>query len=182
MYRTLISDSEKVSLKKIAKLALDEAVINNRKLNLDTTDMPDLFMKNFGAFVTLHKNKKLRGCIGQFEPTQPLYQVIIDMSVSASRYDTRFSPVTQEELNDIDIEISILTPRVRVNSVDDIVVGKHGIYVEYGSKNGTYLPQVATDMGWDAKEFFRSCCEEKARISPQDCPNTTIYVYEAIVF
>ncbi|WP_457743937.1 AmmeMemoRadiSam system protein A [Sulfurimonas sp.] len=182
MSKTLITHSEKSSLKKIAKLALDEAVINNHKLNLDTTNVPDIFMEHFGAFVTLHKDKKLRGCIGQFEPTQPLYQVIIDMTVAASRYDSRFSPVTKEELNAIDIEISILTPRVKVNSVDDIVIGKHGIYVEYGSKNGTYLPQVATDMGWNAKEFFKSCCEEKAGIYPKDCQNATIYVYEAIVF
>jgi len=182
MDNVLITDEEKLLLKNLARVALEEAVKNNKKLAVDSSKLPKIFHEKLGAFVTLHKDSKLRGCIGRFEPDQPLYEVIIDMSISASRYDTRFRPVSEEELESIDIEISVLTPRRKINSVDEIIVGKHGIYVEYGNKNGTYLPQVATDMGWDAKEFFRSCCEEKAGINPQDCPKATIYVYEAIVF
>ena len=104
------------------------------------------------------------------------------MAISASRYDNRFTPVTPDELPNIDIEISVLTPRKKVNSVDDIVVGKHGIFVEYNGKSGTYLPQVATDMGWNKEQFFKSCCEEKAQIAPPYCKDADIYVYEAIVF
>ncbi len=177
-----LSEAEKQSLKEIAKAALYEAVINNQKIALDESKVPEKFKLHLGAFVTLKKDGMLRGCIGRFEPDEPLYKVIIDMAISASRYDTRFPPVTKEELENIEIEISVLTPRRKVNSVDDVIVGKHGIYIEYGAKNGTYLPQVATDMGWNAEEFVRSCCVEKAGIAPEHCKNATLYVYEAIVF
>ncbi|ADN09007.1 AmmeMemoRadiSam system protein A [Sulfurimonas autotrophica] len=177
-----LTDEEKKALKEIAKTALYEAVINNQKIALDESKLPDKFKLHLGAFVTLKENGMLRGCIGRFEPDEPLYKVIIDMAISASRYDTRFNPVTKEELDNIEIEISVLTPRKKVNSIDDVVVGKHGIYVEYGSTNGTYLPQVATDMGWDKEQFVRSCCVEKAGIAPEHCKDATLYVYEAIVF
>jgi len=177
-----LTDEEKKALKEIAKTALYEAVVNNQKIALDESKLPDKFKLHLGAFVTLKENGMLKGCIGRFEPDEPLYKVIIDMAISASRYDTRFNPVTKEELDNIEIEISVLTPRKKVNSIDDVVVGKHGIYVEYGSNNGTYLPQVATDMGWDKEQFVRSCCVEKAGIAPEHCKDATLYVYEAIVF
>ena len=177
-----LSDEEKKQLKEIAKLALYEAVLENKKLHIDPAKIAPKFNQHLGAFVTLNKDGKLRGCIGRFEPNQPLYEVIIDMAIAASRYDTRFHPVTKEELSDIEIEISVLTPRKKVSSIDDVVVGKHGIYVEYGNKNGTYLPQVATDMKWDKEEFVRSCCVEKAGIAPEHCKDATLYTYEAIVF
>ncbi|WP_297442126.1 AmmeMemoRadiSam system protein A [Sulfurimonas sp.] len=177
-----LTDEEKKALKEIAKLALYEAVLHDKKIKIDPSTMPKKFQEHLGAFVTLHEDGKLRGCIGRFEPDQPLYDVIIDMAVSASRYDNRFSPVTPNELDNIDIEISVLTPRRKVNSIEDVVVGKHGIYVKYGSRNGTYLPQVATDMKWNAQEFVRSCCVEKAGIPPEHCKDAMLYVYEAIVF
>ncbi|WP_457748621.1 AmmeMemoRadiSam system protein A [Sulfurimonas sp.] len=177
-----LTDEEKKTLKEIARAALNEAVINNQKIALDESKLPDKFKRHLGAFVTLKENGMLRGCIGRFEPDESLYKVIIDMAISASRYDTRFTPVTKEELDNIEIEISVLTPRKKVTSIDDVVVGKHGIYVEYGSKNGTYLPQVATDMGWNKEQFVRSCCVEKAGIAPEHCKDATLYVYEAIVF
>ncbi|HIP02424.1 MAG TPA: AmmeMemoRadiSam system protein A [Campylobacterales bacterium] len=176
------TDEEKRALKEIARAALFEAVMHNQKITLDESKIPQKFKLHLGAFVTLKENDMLRGCIGRFEPDEPLYKVIIDMAISASRYDTRFHPVTKEELDHIEIEISVLTPRRKVNSVDDVIVEKHGIYIEYGEKNGTYLPQVAVDMGWNAKEFVRSCCVEKAGIPPEHCKDATLYVYEAIVF
>ena len=177
-----LTNEEKKELKEIAKLALYEAVLHDKRIQLDASKLPQKFKEHLGAFVTLNEHGRLRGCIGRFEPDQPLYDVIIDMAISASRYDNRFTPVTPEELPNIEIEISVLTPRVRVNSVDDVIVGKHGIYISYGGRNGTYLPQVATDMGWNNEEFVRSCCEEKAGIPPQHCKDAELYVYEAIVF
>lgn len=177
-----LTSTEKEELKALAKLALQKAVIENQKISVDPSIFPEVFQKKLGAFVTLHKDGKLRGCIGRFEPDMPLYQVIIDMAISASRYDTRFSPVTPEELPHITIEISVLTPRRKIDSIDEIIVGKHGIYIEYNGQSGTYLPQVATEMGWSAEEFFRSCCIEKAGIAPEHCKDATLYVYEAIVF
>ncbi len=177
-----LNDEEKKELKELAKLALYEAVLHNKRIQIDASKLSPKLSEHLGAFVTLKEHGQLRGCIGRFEPDQPLYEVIIDMAISASRYDNRFTPVTPDELKDIKIEISVLTPRKRVNSVDDVVVGKHGIYVSYGDKNGTYLPQVATDMGWNAEQFVYSCCVEKAGIPPQHCKDAELYVYEAIVF
>ena len=177
-----LNEEEKKALKEIAKLTLFEAVLKDTKAQIDPSKLSSKFKEHLGAFVTLYLDGKLKGCIGRFEPNQPLYEVIQDMSIAASRYDTRFTPVTKEDLKNIKIEISVLTPRKRVKSIDDIELGKHGIYVKYGSKNSTYLPHVATDMNWNREEFFRSCCEEKAGISVQNCKDAEIYTYEAIVF
>ena len=177
-----LTQEEKNQLKELAKLSLYEAVLHDKRIQIDANKLSPKLSKHLGAFVTLKEHGQLRGCIGRFEPDQPLYEVIIDMAISASRYDNRFTPVTPDELKDIEIEISVLTPRHRVNSVADVIVGKHGIYVSYGGRNGTYLPQVATDMGWNAEQFLYSCCVEKAGIPPQHCKDAELYVYEAIVF
>jgi AmmeMemoRadiSam system protein A len=177
-----LTEEEKKLLKDLAKKTLFEAVIHNRRFSLDPSNIPTKLLNHLGAFVTLKKNGKLRGCIGQFEPDIPLYEVIIEMTISASRYDTRFEPVKPEELDTITIEISVLTPRVRVNSIDDVIIPKHGIYITYNGKSGTYLPQVATDMNWSKEEFVWSCCVEKAGIDPQHCKDAELWVYEAIVF
>jgi AmmeMemoRadiSam system protein B/AmmeMemoRadiSam system protein A len=177
-----LNEEEKNELKEIARMALYEAVTNQKRIQLDPQKLSAKLSQHLGAFVTLSRKSKLRGCIGRFEPNQPLYEVVIEMAISASRYDTRFTPVTQDELEDIDIEISVLTPRRQVSSLDEVIIGKHGIYVEYGSLNGTYLPQVATDMGWNKEQFIQSCCAEKARINPSNCKDAKLYIYEAIVF
>ena len=177
-----LNEEEKKELKELAKLSLYEAVLHDKRIQIDAGKLSPKLSKHLGAFVTLKENGQLRGCIGRFEPDQPLYEIVIDMAISASRYDNRFTPVTPDELKNIDIEISILTPRKKVNSVDDVVVGRDGIYISYGGRNGTYLPQVATDMGWNAEQFVYSCCAEKAGIPPQHCKDAELYIYEAIVF
>lgn len=178
----MLDSSEKKELLNIAQLALEEAVLNDRRLELEKSKVSSKLKEHLGAFVTLHLNASLKGCIGRFEPDQPLYEVVIDMAIAASRHDTRFTPVSKDELQNIELEISVLTPRKKATSIDDIEVGKHGIYVKHNSKNGTYLPHVATQMKWDKEQFFRSCCEDKAGISPKDCKNAELYLYEAIVF
>jgi len=137
---------------------------------------------HLGAFVTLYKEGSLRGCIGRFEPNQPLYDVVVDMAISAALHDTRFSKVTKEELEDISLEISVLTPRKKINSIDEIVIGKHGIYIQKGNKNGTYLPHVATQMNWSVEEFVRSCAIEKAGMNSDEYKDAQLFTYEAIVF
>ncbi|RLA72980.1 MAG: TIGR00296 family protein [Epsilonproteobacteria bacterium] len=177
-----LTNEEKEELRQLAKLSLYEATINNKRIEIDESSVSPKLKQHLGAFVTLKKEKQLRGCIGQFEPNQPLYKVIIEMAISAAKFDRRFNQVTEDELKDIEIEISVLTPRKKINSIDEIKIGRDGIYIVYGDKNGTYLPQVATDMNWSVEEFVKSCCEEKAGISPSDCKNAQIFTYEAIVF
>ncbi len=179
---TFLSDNEKEELREIAKLALYEAVLHNKKLIVDRTKIASKLREPLGAFVTLYKNHNLRGCIGRFEPNQPLYEVIIEMAIASALHDTRFLPVTPDELENIELEISVLTPRKKINSLEEIVLGKHGIYIQKGNHNGTYLPHVATQMHWSVEEFVRNCANEKAHIDADGYKDAEIFTYEAIVF
>lgn len=137
-----------------------------------------------GAFVTLRNKGQLRGCIGEFEPKEPLYQVIQKMAVEAATNDPRFNSVIASELKDITIEISVMTPKKRVANWREIKLGKHGVVVQKGLRAGTFLPQVATETGWNLEEFLSHLCSDKAGLST-DCykdPSTTLYTFEAQVF
>jgi len=177
-----LSKNEKRILKEIAKNTLYEAVLNAKVLSLDSRDFPAKLKTPYGAFVTLYKNEKLRGCIGTFEPKEPLYKVIQQMSISSAFHDTRFQPVSKEELSQIRIKISVLTPRKKITSLDEIVISKHGVYLQKGSKNGTYLPHVATQMGWDAKTFVQSCAQNKAGLDKDEYKDAEVFIYESIEF
>ena len=178
----LLDANEKEELINIAKLSLHEAIKNNQKIQIDEAKVSKKLKLPLGAFVTLYKHGNLRGCIGRFEPDQPLYSVVVDMAIASALQDTRFNKVSVDELADIKIEVSVLTPRKKINSIDEIVIGKHGIYVKKGLKNGTYLPHVATQMGWNVEEFIKSCAIEKAGMNSDEINDMEIFIYEAIVF
>ena len=180
--KTFLSTDEKKQLLEIAKLSLHEATINNKKISIDTSKFSSKLQEHLGAFVTLYKDGQLRGCIGRFEPNQSLADVVVDMAIAAAQQDPRFTKVTEHELDSIEIEISVLTPRKQIYSLDDIVLGKHGIYVQKGSLHGTYLPHVATQMNWSVDEFVKSCAIEKAGIQNSQLQDIELYIYEAIVF
>jgi len=136
-----------------------------------------------GAFVTLHKKGKLRGCIGYTEPYFSLGETIIKTAVSASTKDNRFPPVKEDELKDIDIEISVLSPVRKIENIEEIKVGTHGIVINKGYYSGLLLPQVATNYNWDREEFLTQTCW-KAGLPPdgwkdKDCE---IYIFSAHVF
>jgi AmmeMemoRadiSam system protein B/AmmeMemoRadiSam system protein A len=136
-----------------------------------------------GAFVTLRKNGQLRGCIGEFEPSQPLYQVIQGKAIAAAG-DPRFSPVTTTELPEIKIEISVISPKRKIDNWQEIKLGKHGVVVQKGLNAGTFLPQVATETGWTLENFLSELCSQKAGL-PANCyqdPQVTLYTFEAQVF
>ena len=177
-----LNDEEKKELLNIAKLSLYEATLHNTRAKIDESKISPKLRKNLGAFVTLHKNGQLRGCIGRFEPDQSLYSVIIDMAISAAQQDPRFTKVTKDELPDIDIEISVLTPRKKIHSLDEIVLGRDGIYIQKGARSGTFLPQVATDTGWSLEEFLGHCAQDKAGIGYNGYKDADIYTYQAIIF
>lgn len=177
-----LSSNEKNVLRDIAKQTLYKAVLEGTKYEVDADGLSNSLKLNLGAFVTLYENKQLRGCIGTFEPSQPLYEVVRDMTISSAFNDTRFNPVSSEELDSIEIEISVLTPRKKISSIDEIEIGKHGIYIQKGSLGGTYLPHVATQMGWDVEEFLSSCSRDKAGLSADGYKDADIYIYESIVF
>jgi hypothetical protein len=135
-----------------------------------------------GAFVTLKEKGELRGCIGRFTSEEPLYQVIREMAVAAATQDTRFTPVTGSEIPGLEIEISVLSPMKKIHSIDEIILGKHGIYIKKGWASGTFLPQVATETGWTREEFLGHCSRDKAGIGWNGWKDADIFIYTAEVF
>jgi AmmeMemoRadiSam system protein A len=121
--------------------------------------------RKWGAFVTLHKAGQLRGCIGYVAPIYPLYEAVIECTVAAATQDPRFPPVTLEELPQIDVEISALSPMEEVENISTIEVGVHGLVISQHGRRGLLLPQVAVEYGWDCERFVRETCR-KAGLSP----------------
>ena len=111
-----------------------------------------------GAFVTLKIGGMLRGCIGMIRAAQPLYLTIFEMAQAAAFEDPRFMPITEKELTDIEIEISVLSPLVRVENIDEIKVGRDGLMILLNQHSGLLLPQVATEHGWDKTTFLEQTC------------------------
>ncbi|MBF0594222.1 MAG: AmmeMemoRadiSam system protein A [Candidatus Omnitrophica bacterium] len=178
-----LSVGQKARLLAIARSTL-EAFVRTGKTSEIAEHDPRLLAEE-GAFVTLHKDGQLRGCIGNIIGQGPLYKTVRDMSVAAASQDPRFSPVTADELGSIDLEISVLSTPVAVKSPDDIEMGKHGVIVSRGYSNrGVFLPQVATETGWSKEKFLSELCAQKAGLPP-DCwkrADTRIEVFTADVF
>ena len=179
-----LSDEEKRTLKEIAynsiKDSLDGkgvAVANSSLFTLHSS-----LKEKCGAFVSLHKQGRLRGCIGHFGEDTPLYEIVAEMARAAAFEDPRFSPLHREELDDIDIEISVLTPMRRIQSLDEFELHRHGIYIRKGYRSGTFLPQVADEVNWTKEEFVSHCAQDKASIGWDGWKDAELYVYEAIVF
>lgn len=144
--------------------------------------LSDMLKTRCGAFVSLHKKGKLRGCIGHFGEDMPLYQTVVQMAKAAAFEDPRFYGVTLDELDDIDIEISVLTPMKRIHSIDEFQLGKQGIFMRKGYHTGTFLPQVADEVAWTKEEFLGHCAQDKAGIGWDGWKTAELYTYEAIVF
>jgi len=144
------------------------------KLELD----PAIMEQKRGIFVTLKIRGRLRGCIGHILGVEPLKKSIHDMTLAAAFKDPRFSPLTLEELHGLEIHVSILTEPVPVKSYRDIRTGTDGIIVTHGWKKGVYLPEVATETGWDQKTFFESCALEKAGLTEQELSEAVIEIFQ----
>ncbi|MCK9255241.1 MAG: AmmeMemoRadiSam system radical SAM enzyme [Bacteroidales bacterium] len=177
-----LSDKEKIELLQLARLSAETKIIENKSLEIKDIKVSENLNEKCGAFVTFNKDSNLRGCIGRFEPNIPLYQVVIEMAVSAATEDYRFSPISKQELDEVEIEISVLTPFKKIKSIDEIELGKHGIYIVKNGRAGTFLPQVAESTGWDLEEFLGHCARDKAGIGYNGWKDADIYTYEAIVF
>lgn len=177
-----LNEKEKQTLLRLARNTVEQSVTNHTIPEIDPSSLSDNLKTDCGAFVTLNKHGALRGCIGRFDAEEPLYKVIQEMAVAASSQDYRFSPVAKNELPELEIEISVLTPLKKIKSIDEIEMGKHGIYIKKGLQSGTFLPQVAKETGWSKEEFLGHCAEEKAGIGWDGWKDADIYTYEALVF
>ena len=177
-----LSDEEKRKLKEIAQSSIKDSLDGKRIAQPILNSQLSTLYSKCGAFVSLHKNGRLRGCIGHFGEDVPLHKIVAEMARAAAFEDPRFSPLRKEELEDIDIEISVLTPMRRIKSLDEFELHRHGIYIRKGNRSGTFLPQVADGVNWTKEEFVSHCAQDKASIGWDGWRDADLYVYEAIVF
>ncbi|MFH1182957.1 MAG: AmmeMemoRadiSam system protein B [Candidatus Moraniibacteriota bacterium] len=183
----LLEKEERDELLKIARDSVESFVKNGKIPNfisrVETQNFASLHKKS-GIFVTLEIADNLRGCIGLMESNLPLYETISEMAVAAATQDPRFVPVSAEDLPRIKYEISVLSPMEKVNNVDEIELGKHGVKVQNSGRSGVFLPQVALETGWELEEFMAHLCRDKAGL-PADCwqdSSTEVYIFTAEVF
>ena len=144
----------------------------------DDTPVGILKEKGYGVFVTLHLNGNLRGCIGRFMSSSTLHSTIREMARSAAFHDPRFPSLSRSEAHRIDIEISVLSPLKRIQSIDEFKLGRDGIYMVKGSRSGTFLPQVAEETGWSTEEFLGHCARDKAGIGWDGWKDAELYTYQ----
>jgi AmmeMemoRadiSam system protein A len=176
-----LSEAERAELLQLARTTL-ESYLTEKRIPPYTTENPHL-LRPGGAFVTLKKHGGLRGCIGYIVAETPVYETIQGMAVSAAVKDPRFPPVRANEVVDLTIEISLLSPLELVTDTNRIAIGKHGLLIRRGWHQGVLLPQVAPEQGWDRVEFLEGLCY-KAGLPPDAWrdPSTELYWFTAEVF
>jgi AmmeMemoRadiSam system protein B/AmmeMemoRadiSam system protein A len=177
-----LSREDKIQLLTIARKTIDTYITKNTYPNIRESKITKNNRGKMGAFVTLYYKDDLRGCIGNIESEIPLYKSIQSLVVSSAIRDYRFKPVDTTELKDIEIEISVLTPMQKIDSIDEIEMGRHGIYIRKEFQTGTFLPQVARETNWSKEEFLGRCARDKAHIGWEGWRDAELYVYEALKF
>ena len=175
-----LTQEEKKELLQLAHSTIELYVQENKIPEYQTENAK--FIEKKGAFVTLKKQGQLRGCIGFIEPLLPLYQCIMQTAVYAACRDTRFIPVSQDELGELEVEISVLSPLRKISNPKLVTIGKHGLVIAKDGKKGLLLPQVPVENHWDQQTFLERTCI-KAGL-PKDAWKTgaDIFVFEAIIF
>jgi AmmeMemoRadiSam system protein A len=179
-----MNDTQKKILLETARDTV-KAVISGGTLPKPQSQDPQL-NAHCGCFVTLKNQGELRGCIGQFISEVPLIELVVEMAKASATGDPRFfgNPITPAELEDLDVEISVLSPLKKTDEPLSLRLGIDGIYIKKGNTSGCFLPQVATETGWSKEQFLSYCCAHKAGL-PADAwkdPATEVYLFTAEVF
>ena len=178
-----LTREEKVLLLKIARETLSQYIRQNQVAEVQEDTLPAALLTQTGAFITITDDEgNLRGCIGNMKSEKPLYKLVQGLVIASATRDRRFLPVTAADLSSAKIEISVLTPMKKIGSIDEIILGRHGIYLKKGSHSGTFLPKVADSTDWSVTEFLGHCARDKARIGWNGWKKADIFIYEALVF
>ena len=178
----ILEEKEKEDLLRLARDAIEDSLAPHAGTPSRFSSPSPALESKCGAFVSLYVNDKLRGCIGTFSEELSMYENVRQMALSAATTDSRFDPILPEELDRLSIEISILTPRSRIDDISDIEIGKHGIFMVQGMNRGTLLPQVAVSQNWDVYQLLGNCSRYKAGLGWEGWKTAELYTYEAIVF
>jgi len=178
----VLTETEKKTLLKIARRTIEEYVRERKKPVFEVME-PALKEKR-GVFVTLRERGKLRGCIGCITPVDKLYRAVSGMAVESAVADPRFPPVKVEELNKIEIEISVLTVPKKIRNIEEIELGRDGVIIKRGMRQGVFLPQVAEETGWSKEEFLSHLARDKAGLEADawEDKDTGIFTFQAEVF
>lgn len=178
----MLNKEQRKKLLALARSSIETYLKTAKKPEVKETD--PLLTQSAGAFVTLNKAGRLRGCIGNLVARGPLYLAVRDMAIEAALSDPRFPALEMAELKNIEIEISVLSPMRRVASAEEIKLGTHGVLVKRGFNSGVFLPQVALETGWSKEEFLSELCAQKAGLpaGAWKDKSTEIYVFTAEVF
>ncbi len=172
--------AEQQTLLQLARTTI-EATVNRQELPILEKPTTAL-LSHSGCFVTIKQQGQLRGCIGTFIGQQPLWQTVREMAVSAATRDPRFYPMKPADLADFTLEISVLSPLQQIQSVSEIEVGTHGLYLIKGHSHGVLLPQVATEYGWDRETFLQHTCRKAGLPDTAWQKDCEIYIFSAEVF
>jgi AmmeMemoRadiSam system protein B/AmmeMemoRadiSam system protein A len=177
-----LSESEQDALLEIARSSVERAIRGGRRRESSSGGVAALERER-GAFVTLTSHGRLRGCIGYVTPMKPLYAVVADMAVLAATRDPRFQPVCAAELPDLEYEISVLSPVRRVLDLHEIRIGRDGLLVRRGTREGLLLPQVAREYQWDLPTFLEQTCRKAGlRARAWQDSETDLFRFTAQVF
>jgi AmmeMemoRadiSam system protein A len=177
-----LGPGERSVLLRAARGSINGVLSGAKKTPEYSLDIPDTLKQPCGAFVTLTKFGDLRGCVGYVEAATPLYETVVNAAKSAAFRDTRFDPVTSDEMEDIQIEISVLKPPAPIQSWEEIELGQHGIILSKRGRRALFLPHVATERNWDISTTLTHLAM-KAGLAPDDWRAGASYeVFEAEVF
>jgi len=178
---TMLSNDDKQRLLEIARDAIDSFALNKSRKEYD--GISNALKINGAAFVTIKIDNRLRGCIGHVEARLPLYKCVREMAIGAAFEDPRFEAIQKKDIDSLQFEISVLSDLILILKLDDVLIGRDGLVVRGKIEHGLLLPQVATEWGWDSREFMRQTCV-KAGLNPLafEQSQVTAYRFEAEVF
>jgi AmmeMemoRadiSam system protein A len=182
-FRFALTDEEKAYLKDLVRLSIASRLNPKGGPGEPPAPPTDTLRKWLGAFVTLKKQGRLRGCIGNVQGTRELFRTVWDMARAAAFEDPRFPPLSPREFEELKIEISILSPIEPCPDVTRVVVGRHGLVMSRGGRSGLLLPQVPLEWKWGREQFLSQTCV-KAGLAPEAwrSPDTAVFWFEAEVF
>ena len=154
-----LNREQQIQLLKLARKTITDCFDEQRSTEDYRKDFSDeIFKEMCGAFVTIHINRRLRGCIGNITGVKNIPDTVVEMSMASAFRDPRFPPLSREELENIDLEISVMSPIEEVRDISDIVIGRDGLIISNGIRSGLLLPQVATEQNWNLEQFLENTC------------------------
>lgn len=176
-----VSDEEQKILLEKTRSSIFEFLKTGKRSKISYSNSTGMLNEITGAFVSIYIKNELRGCIGGFAQKKTLNEMVQSMAVSAAK-DQRFKSLQLNELENMELEISVLSPLKKIESADEIELGKHGIYIKKGLNSGTFLPQVATKTNWNLEKFLGHCSRDKAGLDWEGWKTAELFTYEAFIF